>query len=255
MKKRIFALVIIVIILIVVALVYLYNSKDIEENENISNKGTVIYSSDGNVIYDPSKANETTGVEENIVIQGLVSVKSDKYIILEGRQHFGEYGYEIDEYTDATINNNNQECIDYFTLEKYDTSYIEEGDMLICSGDLTRKYKESYNTFDTKDNSIIVLKSNDYEKMKQEAIEDKRAIHSTITIGDIYENYIYLEYTLEDDTNSDISYNFPFAEKVYISDDTKIIGNLQKGETVKVEYNKENGNSDALELKELDVVG
>ena len=78
MKKRIFALVIIVIILIVVVLVYLYNSKDIEEKENISNNGTVIYSSDGNVIYDPSKANETTGVEENIVIQGLVSVKSDK---------------------------------------------------------------------------------------------------------------------------------------------------------------------------------
>ena len=26
-----------------------------------------------------------------------------------------------------------QECIDYYTLEKYDTSYIQEGDIIICT--------------------------------------------------------------------------------------------------------------------------
>ena len=44
------------------------------------------------------------------------------------------------EYARANINDKKQECIDYYTLEKYDTSYIQEGDIIICTGDLI-KYK------------------------------------------------------------------------------------------------------------------
>ena len=43
------------------------------------------------------------------------------------------------EYTRANINNKNQKCLDYFTLKEYDTNYIQEGDILICSGDLSKK--------------------------------------------------------------------------------------------------------------------
>ena len=37
--------------------------------------------------------------------------------------HFGEYGFEMEEYTNANIDNKTQECIDYRTSEKNDTSF------------------------------------------------------------------------------------------------------------------------------------
>ena len=110
------------------------------------------------------------------------------------------------EYTRANINNKNQKCLDYFTLKEYDTNYIQEGDILICSGDLSKKgYDTGENDFDTKDNSIIVLKSNDNEQMKRDALTGKRAYSSVVTIGDEYieQGYVYLKYSLEDDTHSD----------------------------------------------------
>ena len=45
----------------------------------------------------------------------------------------------MEEYTRAIFKDNNQTCIDYLTLQKYDTNYIQEGDILICSGDLSKK--------------------------------------------------------------------------------------------------------------------
>ena len=61
------------------------------------------------------------------------------------------------EYTRANINNKNQKCLDYFTLKEYDTNYIQEGDILICSGDLRKIcYETGKKNFDTKENLIIV---------------------------------------------------------------------------------------------------
>ena len=161
------------------------------------------------------------------------------------------------EYTRANINNKNQKCLDYFTLKEYDTNYIQEGDILICSGDLSKKgYDTGENDFDTKDNSIIVLKSNDYEQMKRDALTGKRAYSSVVTIGDEYieQGYVYLKYSLEDDTHSDTGYNFPFAVKAYIEDDTKVIGDLKKGKRVKVTYKDENADFDNMKLQSIEVI-
>ena len=161
------------------------------------------------------------------------------------------------EYTRANINNKNQKCLDYFTLKEYDTNYIQEGDILICSGDLSKKgYYTGENDFDTKDNSIIVLKSNDYEQMKRDALTGKRAYSSVVTIGDEYieQGYVYLKYSLEDDTHSDTGYNFPFAIKAYITDDTEIIGNLQREKNVKVQYENSNAPLDELKIKSIEVI-
>lgn len=107
----------------------------------------------------------------------------------------------MEEYTRANIKDNNQTCIDYLTLEKYNTSYIQEGDLLICTGDLRKK-----------------------------------------------------GYSMEDDTHSDTGYNFPFAVKAYIEDDTKVIGDLKKGKRVKVTYKDENVDFDNMKLQSIEVV-
>ena len=117
------------------------------------------------------------------------------------------------EYTRANINNKNQKCLDYFTLKEYDTNYIQEGDILICSGDLSKKgYDTGENDFDTKDNSIIVLKSNDYEQMKRDALTGKRAYSSVVTIGDEYieQGYVYLNFKR---TENGVAY-IHFTEKL-----------------------------------------
>ena len=146
---------------------------------------------------------------------------------------------------------------DYLTLQKYDTNYIQEGDILICSGDLSKKgYSMGDNDFDTKDNAIIVLKSNDYNQMKKDALIGKRTYSSIVTVGDEYveSGYVYLKYSLEDDTHSDTGYNFPFAVKAYIEDDTKVIGDLKKGKRVKVTYKDENVDFDNMKLQSIEVI-
>ena len=146
---------------------------------------------------------------------------------------------------------------DYLTLQKYDTNYIQEGDILICSGDLSKKgYSMGDNDFDTKDNAIIVLKSNDYNQMKKDALIGKRTYSSIVTVGDEYveSGYVYLKYSLEDDTHSDTGYNFPFAVKEYIEDDTKVIGDLKKGKRVKVTYKDENVDFDNMKLQSIEVI-
>lgn len=179
------------------------------------------------------------------------------YIYIFNGQHFGEFGLEMEEYTRAIFKDNNQTCIDYLTLQKYDTNYIQEGDILICSGDLSKKgYSMGDNDFDTKDNAIIVLKSNVYNQMKKDALIGKRAYSSIVTVGDEYveSGYVYLKYSLEDDTHSDTGYNFPFAVKAYIEDDTKVIGDLKKGKRVKVTYKDENADFDNMKLQSIEVI-
>ena len=226
MKKKIIIFIIgIILVIFLFGVVFFYKDKKSDKAEN-SNNYSVIYDKDGNVIYDMSKEDETTEVIKDTVIQGIVELNDNGYIYIFNGQHFGEFGFEMKEYTKANINNKNQKCLDYFTLKEYDTSYIQEGDILICSGDLSKKgYGMGENDFDTKDNSIIVLKSNDYNQMK-----------------------------LEDDTYSDTGYNFPFAVKAYITENTEIMGNLQKEKIVKVQYENSNIPLDELKIKSIEVI-
>lgn len=254
-KKLIITLAVIVIILIIIMCIVINNKKSNENNEKADS--TVIYDKDGNIIYDISRENEITDVIKDTVIQGIVELNHNGYIYIFNGQHFGEFGFEMKEYTRANINNKKQKCLDYFTLKEYDTNYIQEGDILICSGDLSKKgYSMGDNDFDTKDNAIIVLKSNDYNQMKKDALIGKRTYSSIVTVGDEYveSGYVYLKYSLEDDTHSDTGYNFPFAVKAYIEDDTKVIGNLEKGKRVKVTYKDENADFDNMKLQSIEVI-
>mgnify|MGYP004501815317 CR=1 FL=1 len=257
MKKKIIILVICTILVIFLFGVVFFNKDKKSDKTENSNKYSVIYDNEGNIIYDMSKKDETTEVIKDTVIQGIVELNHNGYIYIFNGQHFGEFGFEMKEYTRANINNKNQKCLDYFTLKEYDTNYIQEGDILICSGDLSKKgYGMGENDFDTKDNSIIVLKSNDYNQMKRDALTGKRTYSSIVTIGDEYVElgYVYLKYSLEDDTYSDTGYNFPFAVKAYITENTEIIGNLQREKIVKVQYEDLNLPLDELKIKSIEVI-
>ena len=257
MKKKIIILVICTILVIFLFGVVFFNKDKKSDKTENSNKYSVIYDNEGNIIYDMSKKDETTEVIKDTVIQGIVELNHNGYIYIFNGQHFGEFGFEMKEYTRANINNKNQKCLDYFTLKEYDTNYIQEGDILICSGDLSKKgYGMGENDFDTKDNSIIVLKSNDYNQMKRDAVTGKRTYSSIVTIGDEYVElgYVYLKYSLEDDTYSDTGYNFPFAVKAYITENTEIIGNLQREKIVKVQYEDLNLPLDELKIKLIEVI-
>ena len=136
-KKLKITLTIIVIILIIIMCIIINNKKSNENNEKTDS--TVIYDKDGKIIYDISRKNEITDVIKDTVIQGIVELNHNGYIYIFNGQHFGEFGLEMEEYTRAIFKDNNQTCIDYLTLQKYDTNYIQEGDILICSGDLSKK--------------------------------------------------------------------------------------------------------------------
>ena len=258
MKKKI-SMIIIVIILVIIILFGISLIKKNQES-NISeklNNYSVIYDKNGNVIYDNSKKDEVTEIIEDTVIQGIVELHHNGYIYIFNGQHFGEFGFEMNEYTRANIADKKQKCIDYITLKEYDTDYIEEGDLLICSGTLYKKGYSGENDFDTIDNAIIVLKSSDYNNMKLETLNGNNAYPSTVTIGESYveSGYLYLKYSLEDDIHSDdTGYNFPFAIKAYITDSTKITGKLENGKSVKVQYKNLGESLNELELKTIEII-
>lgn len=256
-KKKILFITLICILLIFVAIVgILFFIKRPQVKEENSNNSSVIYDSEGHVISDLSKKDDITETVENTVIQGIVELHHNGYIYTFNGQHFGEFGFEMDEYTRANIADKKQKCINYLTLQEYDTDYIEEGDLLICSGTLYKKGYSGENDFDTKDNAIIVLKSNDYNNMKLEVLKGNSIYPSTVTIGESYAElgYVYLKYSLEDDTHSDTGYNFPFAIKAYITENTKVIGKLENGKTVKVQYKNLENQLSELELESIEII-
>lgn len=256
-KKKMLFIILICILLIFVAIVgILFFIKRPQVKEENSNNSSVIYDSEGHVISDLSKKDDITETVENTVIQGIVELHSNGYIYTFNGQHFGEFGFEMDEYTRANIADKKQKCIDYLTLQEYDTDYIEKGDLLICSGRLYKKGYSGENDFDTKDNAIIVLKSNDYNNMKLEVLKGNSIYPSTVTIGESYAElgYVYLKYSLEDDTHSDTGYNFPFAIKAYITENTKVIGKLENGKTVKVQYKNLENQLSELELESIEII-
>lgn len=242
-----------VILVIVLLGIMLFNKvKEIDDNriDKTEFAHSVLYDEYENLIYDISESKEIEETIENTTIQGIVELNHNGYIYIFNGQHFGEYGLEMKEYTEANIDDKKQECIDYYTSDKYDTSYIQEGDIIICTGDLIRyKYTMGNNDFDTKDNSIIVLKSKDYDSIKKETINNEKSVIATVVDYYNTSGEIYIKYDV-----SDKEYNLPFALKLNITDDTKIIGNIVKGSKIKVQYKNLNIPLDELELKSIEVI-
>lgn len=235
MKKRTIIIIGSVILFIIIAITSIIlitkdNKKEVETF--LEKRGNVIYDKNGNIVYDPEGQNKITNIEKEIRVQGLVESNNDNYIYIFGGQHFGEFGYEMKTYTTAFIESKNQKCRDYFTSEEYSVNDIEIGDLLITSGDLI-KYADYKNYIDTKGNTIVVLKKKDYSKMQEEVLNSENPI---ITLGEVFSDHLYIEYDIEDNTNSDIVYKFPFAREVYITDKTEIIGYLEEGKKIKIEY-------------------
>lgn len=244
MSKKITIIISIILLIIILGIIFFIYSNKKNNAGNLENQSAV-YDKNGVII---SKQREVIETIEDATIQGVVELNHNGYIYIFNGQHFGEYGFEMEEYTNANIDNKNQECIDYRTSEKHDPSYIEEGDILICTGTLT-KYALGDNDLDTKNNPIIVLKANDYNTIKEDAINGK--IKTNITVGEYFDNdgEIYIKYDI-----SDGKYKLPFVLKFNITKDTKIIGELEKGKTVKIEYKDLNVPINELELKQLEVV-
>lgn len=220
--------------------------------ESLENRQLINYESnnlENQITNNNSNNSEVTEIKENISIQGIVEVHHNGYIYIFNGQHFGEYGFEMEEYTRANIDDKNQKCIDYVTSKEYDTSYIEEGDILICKGDLT-SYSIKNDDLDTKDNPIIVLKADDYNKMQQEAIKEERT--AIVTIGEYFDftGEIYLEYEI-----TDKEYQLPFVLRFNVKEDkTKIKGKLEKGKKVKVQYKDPNISTEQLVLESIEVI-
>lgn len=89
------------------------------------NKEKLIFDNKDSKIYDNIETNEEE-IITNTIIQGIVEINDNGYIYIFNGQHFGEYGFEMEEYTRANIDNKNQLCIDYTTNKEYDTTYIED---------------------------------------------------------------------------------------------------------------------------------
>ena len=51
---------------------------------------------------------------ENTTIQGVVELNHNGYIYIFNGQHFGEYGFEMPEYSRANIDNKNQKMYRLF---------------------------------------------------------------------------------------------------------------------------------------------
>lgn len=238
MKKKVIIGVIIVVFVIVIISIYNNVEKDnTDMNLNINNE---------NIENSVQNQDKIVKVINNTNIKGIVELKRDEYIYIFNGQHFGEFGFEMDEYNSLSINNNKQKCIDYFTSEEYDTSYIQEGDILIYTGNLL---KMSNGNYSTENNPIIVLKSADYNNMKEEALKGKRDCE--VTVGEYFSssNEIYLKYNI-----SDKEYQLPFVLKFNITEDTEVIGELKNGSKVNVQYKDINAPIDELELKSIEVI-
>ncbi len=257
MKKKLIYLIFFICIVLVTIIGVVFSQTKLSKNSNVSNENvvlenpTVLYDSNGNIIYDATKLDEVDYVTENTSILGIVELKRDKYIYIFNGFHFGEKGIEIEDYTNANIDNRGQECIDYITKEKYDTNYIEEGDVLICNGDLIYyKYRMIDNKdFDTKNNPIIVLKAKDFNAMKKESIEGKRS--AIVTIVEYYENEddIFIKYEITDN-----GYKLPFILKMKNNNEISINGDLQEGKQVKIEYKDVKVQLDDLEIKSISTI-
>ncbi len=254
MKKKIIIGVCIILVIILLSIVIFYREsfrKKFANKEQTSNsviEKWVVYDENGNIILKSDNEKEVDEIINNITVQGMVTLNNKGYVYTYNGQRFGEAGIEMEEYTNFTIECQKQECIDYYTSEKYDTSYIERGDIIICTGDLI-KYKYGMKSdFDTKDNPIIVLKEKDYDNIKKEPISNGIATIEDYTEHEDYE-IIYIRYNV-----SNKEYKFPFAMELIITEDTEVIGKIEKGRKIKVQYKNLNVPVKELELKSIEVI-
>ena len=249
-KKNIIGVICILVVIGAVLIINLCDKKGEinDEIKDVNRSTTIIYDKEGNIVSKLSNQREIIEVIENTTIQGIVELNHNGYIYIFNGQHFGEYGFEMEEYSRANIDNRNQKCIDYYTLEEYDPNYIEEGDIIICTGDL-KKYSTGDNDFDTKDNAVIVLKSKDYNKIKNETIKNTKT--EVITVGEYYDTTgeIYVKYDILDK-----EHKLPFVLKFNITEDTQVKGNLAKGKKLKIQYKDLNVPVDELEIKTIEVI-
>lgn len=252
MKKKIIIIIVIMIILLLTIFTIKYKDNTEENVAGEDTKLSKIYDENGEELTAITDEKKVKDVINNTLIMGTVEVKNDKYIYIFNGQHFGEKGYEVKEYTAANINiNNGLTCIDYITLEKHSIDYIEEGDVLICTGNLT-KYENVNYLNDFKASSIVVAKNKDLINIEKEAFNNKRFIN--VTIGEVYPDELYLIYDVEDDTNSDTSYHFIFVQKVNMTDIAEIDGKIEEGKSVQVEYNDIDYYKNEAKLKKLKVI-
>lgn len=247
-KKIVIIVVTLIIVVSIISFIIWKKTKTVNTNNN-QFINHIQYATNMN----DEKGNKIQNIIKDTSIQGIVYLKYNGEITITENQYFGELGYRIEEYSFAVFKNKNQTCIDYFTMEKYDTSYIDIGDILICTGDLI-KFNNRGDNLETNKNEIIVLKQSDYEKMKKEILNGQR--NTVITVGELYleSQYFYLKYDIVDNTHSDRIYHFPFIQKVYITDKTKITGELEKGIKVEVQYNNLNNYTDGLILNSIKAI-
>lgn len=247
------------LVFIVAGILFLANKsnkkdeKEEEKQENQINNNSIkqpiyennMYDKDGNVISFEDKKGELPQIPRSERIQGIVELNHDGRIFMFNGQHFGEFGFEMEEYTEAHIANTKQKCIDYITHVEYNADYIEEGDILI----LSKNALKNENSSDINVNTFIVLKAKDYENMKREALNKER--EAIITVEEYYDNSneFYLKYNI-----SDNDYDFPFAIKVNLTEDVKILGQLEEGITVKVQYKDTNKSLNELEVQSIEIV-
>lgn len=236
MKKKTIILILCIVLIVLLLAFFLFSKEKEEPTQNAVN------------YYNFFSQEEPKDIIENTTIQGIVELNHNGYIYLFNGQHFIEYGFEMDEYNRVNIFNKNQECIDYHTGEQYNIDSIGEGDILICTGDLIEYDSMKDDDFDTKDNPIIVLKADDYNEMKKEVLNNKEEI---ATIGDYHvtTGKIYIRYEL-----SDKEYSFPFVLEFDITEDIQIVGKLEKGKKVNVQYKDLNVPLDELEIKSIEIV-
>lgn len=236
MKKKTIILIVCIVLIVFLLAFFLFSKEKEEPTQNAVN------------YYNFFSQEEPKDIIENTTIQGIVELNHNGYIYIFNGQHFGEYGFEMESYTSANIDNKNQVCLDYYTSEEHDTNYIEEGDILICTGDLIEYDSMKDDDFDTKDNPIIVLKADDYNEMKKEVLNNKEEI---ATIGDYHETTgkIYIRYEL-----SDKEYSFPFVLEFNITEDIQIVGELEEGKKVSIQYKDLNVPLDELEIKSIEIV-
>lgn len=220
------------------------NQTNYIENEPITYNNNM-YNNNGNNIVSENKTSELPQIPKAERIQGIVELNHDGRIFMFNGQHFGEFGFEMEEYTEAHIANNNQIYIDYVTHIEHNVDYIQEGDVLICSKDMLKQENQSNGDGD----KFIVLKAKDYEVMKREALNNER--EHIISVGEYYDNdgTLYLKYNI-----SDGEYDFPFAIKVNLTENVKILGQLEEGITVKVQYKDINVPLDQLEVQAIEIV-
>lgn len=252
MKRNFIITIAIIVILILVVFTVKYKN-NIKENELEANTNlSKIYDTNGKELTTLTNEKKVKDVIKDTFIMGTVEVKKDEYIYIFGGQHFGEKGYEVKEYTTANIPiNSSLTCIDYITLEKHSLDYIEEGDILICTGNLTKYENVNYlNDFEAF--SIVVVKNKDLINIEKEAFNNKRFMN--VTIGEVYPDELYLIYDVEDDTNSDISYHFIFVQKVNMTDIAEIDGKIEEGKSVQVEYNDIDYYKNQAKLKKMKVI-